>query len=275
VLDKHHAAYVVKLTLRPGFVTGVTALREFVGFRTVSGGAPCPPHPPRSRMKSARSGTCGRSRCWRGYRPSSIASWSGEVEVRELQRRQIVYLPGDPGEHVFFIQGGRIKCSKVSRDGKELTLTYVTAGEFFGELCVLDGSPREEMAEAMKNSIITVLPRERIRNAADDRPRIAFRFIKVVGERRRADGDEDRAPGVPRRPRQARRAAARARQGVRQGDRGRAADRSEDHASGDGEPDRLDARDDLADPRGVQAQGARAAVRAHGRAHRPRRASRR
>ena len=74
---------------------------------------------------------------------------TGEVEVRELQRRQIVYLPGDPGEHVFFIQGGRIKCSKVSRDGKELTLTYVAAGEFFGELCVLEGQPREEMAEAM------------------------------------------------------------------------------------------------------------------------------
>ena len=87
---------------------------------------------------------------------------TGLVEVRELNRRQIVYLPGDPGEHVFFIQGGRIKCSKVSRDGKELTLTYVAAGEFFGELCVLEGQPREEMAEAMKNSIITLLPRERI-----------------------------------------------------------------------------------------------------------------
>ena len=109
-----------------------------------------------------------------------------EVEVRELQRRQIVYLPGDPGEHVFFIQGGRIKCSKVSRDGKELTLTYVTAGEFFGELCVLDGQPREEMAEAMKNSILTVLPRAAIREMLQTQPRIAFRFIKVIGDRRRS-----------------------------------------------------------------------------------------
>ena len=111
---------------------------------------------------------------------------TGEVEVRELQRRQIVYLPGDPGDHVFFIQGGRIKCSKVSRDGKELTLTYVAAGEFFGELCVLDGKPREEMAEAMKNSICTALPRESIRKLLMNESQIAFRFIKVIGERRRA-----------------------------------------------------------------------------------------
>ena len=107
------------------------------------------------------------------------------VEVRELNRRQIVYLPGDPGEHLFFIQGGRIKCSKVSRDGKELTLTYVAAGEFFGELCVLDGKPREEMAEAMKNSIVTALPRESIRALLLTDSQIAFRFIKVIGERRR------------------------------------------------------------------------------------------
>lgn len=108
------------------------------------------------------------------------------VEVREVQRRQIVYLPGDPGEQMFFIQGGRIKCSKVSRDGKELTLSYMAAGEFFGELCVLEGQPREEMAEAMKNSIITVLPRESIRALLLDEPRIAYRFIKVMGDRRRA-----------------------------------------------------------------------------------------
>jgi CRP/FNR family transcriptional regulator, cyclic AMP receptor protein len=109
-----------------------------------------------------------------------------DVEVRDLQRRQIVYLPGDPGEHVFFIQGGRIKCSKVSRDGKELTLTYIAAGEFFGELCVLDGKPREEMAEAMKNTIVTALPRESIRQLLMTESKIAFRFIKVIGERRRA-----------------------------------------------------------------------------------------
>jgi CRP-like cAMP-binding protein len=107
------------------------------------------------------------------------------VEVRELQRRQIVYLPGDPGDHIFFIQGGRIKCSKVSRDGKELTLTYVAAGEFFGELCVLDGMPREEMAEAMKNSIITMLPRESVRGLLMTDPQISFRFMTVVGQRRK------------------------------------------------------------------------------------------
>ena len=68
------------------------------------------------------------------------------VEIREIPRRQVIYLPGDPGDRVFFINGGRVKCSKVTRDGKELTLAYRGAGQMFGELCVMDGTPRSEMA---------------------------------------------------------------------------------------------------------------------------------
>jgi CRP-like cAMP-binding protein len=108
------------------------------------------------------------------------------VEIKEFRRRQIVYLPGDPGEHVFFLQGGRVKCSKVSRDGKELTLDYHGPGAFFGELCVFAGAPREEMAEAMKNAIVALLPREPLRDLIFADPVLAFRFAEVLAQRRRS-----------------------------------------------------------------------------------------
>jgi CRP-like cAMP-binding protein len=108
------------------------------------------------------------------------------VEVREIPRRQVIYLPGDPGDRVFFINGGRVKCSKVTRDGKELTLAYRGAGAMFGELCVLDGAPRDEMAEAMKNAIICELPRDAFRAVLLSDASLAFAFATVLGERRRA-----------------------------------------------------------------------------------------
>ncbi|MFY0534965.1 Crp/Fnr family transcriptional regulator [Nannocystis pusilla] len=97
-----------------------------------------------------------------------------------------MYLPGDPGEHVFFLQGGRVKCSKVSRDGKELTLDYHGPGAFFGELCVFAGAPREEMAEAMKNAIVALLPREPLRDLIFADSVLAFRFAQVLAQRRRS-----------------------------------------------------------------------------------------
>lgn len=111
---------------------------------------------------------------------------AGEVEIQEIPRRQVIYLPGDPGESVYFINGGRVKCSKVTRDGKELTLAYRGAGQMFGELCVIDGTPREEMAEAMKNAIITELPREMFRALLLSDAKLAYDFACTVAARRKA-----------------------------------------------------------------------------------------
>ena len=117
--------------------------------------------------------------------PAQLQQLIATVELREIPRRQVIYLPGDPGDRVFFINGGRVKCSKVTRDGKELTLAYRGAGQMFGELCVIDGGPRDEMAEAMKNAIITEVPRELFREILLSDAQLAFDFACTVGERRR------------------------------------------------------------------------------------------
>lgn len=121
-----------------------------------------------------------------GVPAERLTELSQEVEIREIPRRQVIYLPGDPGDRVFFINGGRVKCSKVTRDGKELTLAYRGAGQLFGELCVIDATPRDEMAEAMKNAIITEVPRDLFKNLMVSDPKLCFAFACIIGERRRA-----------------------------------------------------------------------------------------
>jgi CRP-like cAMP-binding protein len=120
-----------------------------------------------------------------GVPAARLQELAAAVEIREIPRRQVIYLPGDPGDRVFFINGGRVKCSKVTRDGKELTLAYRGAGNIFGELCIIDGTPRDEMAEAMKNAIITEVPRELFVQLLMADAQLCFSFACIVGERRR------------------------------------------------------------------------------------------
>ncbi len=120
-----------------------------------------------------------------GVASAKLTELAAAVEIREIPRRQVIYLPGDPGDRVFFINGGRVKCSKVTRDGKELTLAYRGAGNIFGELCIIDGTPRDEMAEAMKNAIITEVPRELFVDLLKSDAALCFNFACIVGERRR------------------------------------------------------------------------------------------
>ena len=115
----------------------------------------------------------------------SLEQLAEKVQLNEVRRRRVVYLPGDPGRAVYFINGGRIKISKVTRDGKELTLAYRGPGEIFGELVMIDGGPREEMAEAMENAIITEVERGDFERLVQREPMVGYRLTRIVAERRR------------------------------------------------------------------------------------------
>ena len=122
---------------------------------------------PTSRPKLCRR--CCRASRWARYRP-----------------RQVIYLPGDRAQGIHFLAQGRIKISKVTRDGKELTLAYRTEGDFFGEPCLLDGGPREEMAEAMDASIDgRDRARAARRPAARPTARAAYKFARALISRRK------------------------------------------------------------------------------------------
>jgi CRP-like cAMP-binding protein len=113
------------------------------------------------------------------------AALAEKVELKEIRRRQVIYLPGDPGAAVFFVNGGRVKVSKVTRDGKELTLAYRGPGEIFGETCLIDGGPREEMAEAMENALVTEIQRDEFEGLLQSQASLGFRLAKVLAARRR------------------------------------------------------------------------------------------
>ncbi len=114
-----------------------------------------------------------------------VSKLSETVEMKEIRRRQVIYLPGDPGSAVYLVNGGRVKVSKVTRDGKELTLAYRGPGEIFGEACLIDGGPREEMAEAMENALVTEIERTDFEGLLMTQAPLGFRMTKILALRRR------------------------------------------------------------------------------------------
>ena len=73
----------------------------------------------------------------------------------------------------------------MTRDGKELTLAYRTEGDFFGEPCLLDGGPREEMAEAMDASARSRSPRECSTTCCKADGGAAYKFARALILRRK------------------------------------------------------------------------------------------
>ena len=117
--------------------------------------------------------------------PEVLARLAERIQLREVRRREVVYLPGDPGNSMFIVNGGRIKISKVTRDGKALTLNYCGPSEVFGETCLIEGGPREEMAEAMENSMITELERQDVEKLLQNHAHFGFQLTRILAGRRR------------------------------------------------------------------------------------------
>jgi len=117
--------------------------------------------------------------------PEAMTRLAETVQIAEIRRRQVIYLPGDPGRTVYFVNGGRVKISKVTRDGKELTLAYRGPGELFGEIALIEGGPREEMAEAMENALLTEMERGDFERLIQTQPLLGLRLARLLTQRRR------------------------------------------------------------------------------------------
>lgn len=116
--------------------------------------------------------------------PDALARLSEKVELREVRRREVVYLPGDPAESIYLVNGGRVKISKVTRDGKALTLNYCGPSEIFGESSLVEGGAREEMAEAMENSMISELELSLFEELLANNAALGLTMVKLMAKRR-------------------------------------------------------------------------------------------
>ena len=102
------------------------------------------------------------------------------AQFATYRARQVVYLPGDRASGVYFVGNGRVKISKVTRDGKELTLAYRATGDFFGETCLLDGGPREEMVEAMEPCTAVEVPQDQLDHLLKTNVDVAYPFARTL-----------------------------------------------------------------------------------------------
>jgi CRP/FNR family transcriptional regulator, cyclic AMP receptor protein len=118
-----------------------------------------------------------------GTAADTLARMAGAGEPLSLRKRQVAFLPGDPGDAVYLIMSGRVKISRVTRDGKELTLGYRAAGEMFGELCLFDGGPREEMAEVVEGADLLRVERAVFHEIVAQSPPLGAALARVLVDR--------------------------------------------------------------------------------------------
>ncbi len=107
---------------------------------------------------------------------------------REYPKNSVILFEDDPGDALYIVSTGQVKVVLIGEDGREVILSVLGEGDFFGEMSLIDDEPRSAHVIAMKDSNLLVLRRDDFQAQLEEHPKIALKLLKVLVQRlRRAD----------------------------------------------------------------------------------------
>jgi len=82
----------------------------------------------------------------------------------------VIAREGETNHCMFLIGSGSVRIVKNFRGSDETILTVLRAGDFFGEMCVLEPMPRAATAQACEPSIVFQVPSSAFHQLYDEMP---------------------------------------------------------------------------------------------------------
>jgi Predicted membrane protein len=108
------------------------------------------------------------------------------LETLDCEKQKVLFRAGEAGDAMYIIERGKVRISVDATDGRELTLTELGRGDFFGEMALLDGQPRSANATASEESRLAVLSRQHFLSfIMRGNPNVALEMMTALANRLR------------------------------------------------------------------------------------------
>lgn len=104
---------------------------------------------------------------------------------RGYPKNSVILFEDDPGDALYVVVGGRVKVVLIGEDGKEVILSVLKDGDFFGEMALIDDEPRSAHVIAMEDTDLLVLRREDFQRCLEGQPRMALSLLRALSGRLR------------------------------------------------------------------------------------------
>ena len=103
--------------------------------------------------------------------PGNLSFTDGEYLFRE----------GESGQYAYIVNSGKIEITKISANGEDVLVT-LEPPSLFGEMALIDGSPRSASARAKGDTIITEVTSAAFDQYIKKNPEAAVRIMKGISE---------------------------------------------------------------------------------------------
>ena len=103
-----------------------------------------------------------------------------DFAIRRVKKDEIIVGQEESGTELYIVLQGRVRVALLSDEGEEFVLNELEAGDFFGEISLIDAQPRSASVIAEESTTLAVLRRERLLEAIRDEPQIALDLLTAL-----------------------------------------------------------------------------------------------
>lgn len=116
-------------------------------------------------------------------------------QSRRCPKNTLLFMEGDDSDRLYIIREGLVCVHTEDKEGRQLILNYLGAGEYFGELSLLDGMPRSASVSTASDCQFTCISRGEFCKFVSDNPEVCQALLSsLVGMvRRLTDNVKDMA----------------------------------------------------------------------------------
>ncbi len=119
---------------------------------------------------------------------AELSRFAEVTREREYPKNSVILFEDDPGDALYIVSSGQVKVVLIGEDGREVILSFLGDGDFFGEMALIDDEPRSAHVIAMRDSHLLVLRRDDFQAQLVAQPKIGLKLLRVLVQRlRRAD----------------------------------------------------------------------------------------
>ncbi len=114
------------------------------------------------------------------------------LDIRNYNSNDIVFKEGEAGDAAFIVEKGIVEISKESASGgAALMLATIKRGKMFGEMALIDTSPRMATARAVGKTTLIVIPKAAFEKLLGKTDVVIRTILNTVMDRLRTQTDQN------------------------------------------------------------------------------------
>ncbi|MCK4707362.1 MAG: cyclic nucleotide-binding domain-containing protein [Gammaproteobacteria bacterium] len=114
------------------------------------------------------------------FEPQELDIISRHLSYREIEKDEVVFNEGEKGNYMCFVAEGSLNVAKDVDGKKNVVISMITRGKSFGEMAMVDLSPRSATVIGSKKTVLIIMGRQAFDLVLERHPKIGVKLLSGV-----------------------------------------------------------------------------------------------